>query len=873
MQLEQLEQGLTAKFKQTRVVFWYDPATSFTSRIDELRLEDVVVLNMASESTLEVKKWILRDNPQQAYLLYFPYEEPKIDDNWLLDISLYSSEFYADQSSMLLNELGIPSMALREHIKLREGFFAQNLTSKLKRRVTEDENEESLDLKMVSVLADVEPSFNNILMALFAQQSALFVDGDSEPPELISAMAKMQLLDSFWRQCEVHFAYAGEGKSLQDLLYKLFCTDFCIHLDVPNSEKSWAVGNMLGSASGRASASAFMLEWRDSKRFSSDYDVIAKSVSKDLDIESRCSNYSPVALQECYTVEAAEQAVIRGLVQNLTNDIDDRGAVILTPSVIEDIISKRLSGHWCQEKTEYAGIYQALKSAESLLSLRKRFADGFHYSSAKEMFSAYSTELFLFDHHYRLFNQNVDRVQSKSSDILRKIDDDIEALYVDWFLYEFGLAWDSLLDQDNAIKEWSMLSPRLQANFFTEQVKPPIVNKTAKRMFVIISDALRYEVAHELMQSINSEKAFKSSLKPMLGVLPSYTQLGMAALLPHQSLGYNANSPTVFVDGKSTSGNDKRNSILRSNGGVAVSSEELSSWTQKYGRELLQDESVVYVYHDTIDAIGDTRSTEHKTFEACEKAIEEVTDLVKKAFKLNASRVLVTADHGFLFQQKGLTQPEKSGLGDTPAGAFIDKKRYILGRNMPDHDLCWHGKVADTVPSASQSDVEFILPKGANRFHFKGGARFVHGGAMPQEVCVPLLEIHQLRGKKAELNEKEKVGIITEKTTIRFVNQIEKVRFIQTNAVGENFIARKVTAVIKDAQGVAVSSEETLLFDATSDSMSERTREARFKLIGSNFNRNDTYQLFVIDSMTNTVVEQFPRPVRIDLLDRDDFGF
>ncbi len=764
-------------------------------------------------------------------------------------------------------------MALREHIKQREGFFSLSRTASLKLRITENESEESLDLKMISVLAEVEPSLNNILMVLFAQQSTLLIDGGSEQPELISEMVKLDLLKSFWCLCESNFAYSVEKKNVKDLLYKLFCTDFCIHIDMPSSEKSWAVGNMLSTASGRASASAFMLEWRDSKRFSVNYDVIAKSVSKELGIENRCNGYSPAELQECYTFEVVEQAVIRGLVQNLTNDIDGRDVNVLTASVVEDIISKRLSGHWCQEKPEYAGIYQALKSADILFSLRKKYVDGFHYRSAKEMFSVYSTELFLFDHHYRLFNQNVDLVQSKSSDILRKIDDDIEALYVDWFLYEFGVVWDNLLEQDRSLDNWSNVSPILQTNFFTEQVKQPILNKSAKRMFVIISDALRYEVAHELMNNINAEKSYKSKLKPMLGVLPSYTQLGMAALLPHKVLDYDTDSAIVLADGQSTSGIDNRNNILRTNSGLAISSKELSGWTQKYGRESLKNESIVYVYHDTIDAISDTFSTEHKAFEACEKAVKEVTDLVKKAFKLNASRVLVTADHGFLFQQKGLTQPEKTGLGGIPAGAFVDKKRYILGRNMPENELCWHGNISNTVSSAIQSDVEFILPKGANRFHFKGGARFVHGGAMPQEICVPLLDVRLLKGKKADQNEKEKVGIITEKTTIRFVNQIEKVRFIQTNPVGDNFITRKVTAVIRDAQGTSVSSEEALLFDATSDSMNERTREARFKLIGSDFNRNESYQLFVIDSETNTVVEQFPRPVRIDLLDRDDFGF
>ena len=33
------------------------------------------------------------------------------------------------------------------------------------------------------------------------------------------------------------------------------------------------------------------------------------------------------------------------------------------------------------------------------------------------------------------------------------------------------------------------------------------------------------------------------------------------------------------------------------------------------------------------------------------------------------------------------------------------------------------------------------MPKGAGGFHFVGGARFVHGSAMPQEIVVPVLVI------------------------------------------------------------------------------------------------------------------------------------
>ena len=42
--------------------------------------------------------------------------------------------------------------------------------------------------------------------------------------------------------------------------------------------------------------------------------------------------------------------------------------------------------------------------------------------------------------------------------------------------------------------------------------------------------------------------------------------------------------------------------------------------------------------------------------------------------------------------------------------------------------------------------MEFLDSRGVNRFHFVGGARFVHGGAMLQEIVVPVITVKQ-KGK------------------------------------------------------------------------------------------------------------------------------
>ena len=104
---------------------------------------------------------------------------------------------------------------------------------------------------------------------------------------------------------------------------------------------------------------------------------------------------------------------------------------------------------------------------------------------------------------------------------------------------------------------------------------------------------------------------------------------------------------------------------------------------------------------------------------------------------LNGNHVVVTADHGFLFTETPPGETDKSKLDDKPAGTVLAKKRYLLGHNLPDNEAAWHGYTA--VTARAEGDMEFWIPKGANRFHFVGGARFVHGGAMLQEIVVPVV--------------------------------------------------------------------------------------------------------------------------------------
>jgi len=98
---------------------------------------------------------------------------------------------------------------------------------------------------------------------------------------------------------------------------------------------------------------------------------------------------------------------------------------------------------------------------------------------------------------------------------------------------------------------------------------------------VIISDAMRYEVAVELKENLNKNTNGTIELTSMAGCLPSYTKLGMAALLPHTILEFQKEH--ILVDGMNADGIENREKILtrtkrsrlHSGSKSSVSSEEI----------------------------------------------------------------------------------------------------------------------------------------------------------------------------------------------------------------------------------------------------------------------------------------------------------
>ena len=100
-----------------RIVFWNDPQREFEDTLAALAVPDIKVVRLDQDGALAVKIRVEREDPTGRYLIYAPTPEPDYDDDWLLDIRLYSHTFRADRASIILDELGLANQALRAHIE------------------------------------------------------------------------------------------------------------------------------------------------------------------------------------------------------------------------------------------------------------------------------------------------------------------------------------------------------------------------------------------------------------------------------------------------------------------------------------------------------------------------------------------------------------------------------------------------------------------------------------------------------------------------------------------------------------------------------------------------------------------------------------
>ena len=784
---DRIAQALTKLFDRHRIVFWYDAKQELRDDFEALQLHGVEKLELINNE-YGIKYKLLREQPEQKFLLYREGPQPADLDNWLLDVQLAHGEFRTDQVAIWLSELEL-GLEFTDVVQAHAEFFqAVKRKDALKKLLKADDTAGQIRLKMLAVCTGSELRMDAVVENLLQE----LADGRDEKIKLIGRCS----LDGFlWEQMTRCYGYKSDEPGIRDFAIELFKSCYAMGTD--------------GQVKLTGDAMVFLKRWKDSRQFEGGFETLSGECAEVLGIEQDLAKRDFRELIELDYFRLIDQKIISDLVRAVASRTASSGDVAIW-------VRQRRQGHWYRE---YRHLYEAVDYAAQFthaLGEAKLSMD-----SLAEGVQRYSRIWYQLDQLYRKFTYHV-RMSGQAS-LMGSLTDQVENLYSNNYLLKLGDRFQTFVD---AASKWEAFPVRKQKEFFEHWVRPFL--RKDNKVCVIISDAMRYEIGDELLSLIRQEDRYSAELEPALSMLPSYTQLGMAALLPNKALAIADNETgTVLVDGQSSQGTANRIKILGqaiSQRATACKADELMAMKGDDCRALVRDHDVIYVYHNRIDATGDKRESEERVFEAVEETLQELIRLIKKLTGANANNLLVTSDHGFIYQNRAIDESDFSGVDAEGDQILFRDRRFVLGKGLVAASSL-HKFTPEQLGLAGEVEVQ--IPKSINRLRLKGsGSRFVHGGASLQEVVIPVLKINKKRQSDVTAVE---VDILRGASSVITSGQLA-VTMYQAGPVTDKIQLRVLRAGIYTEAGDLISDSHDLTFDLSSDNPRERELQVRFVL-------------------------------------------
>jgi len=842
------------EFHKRRIVFWRDEDGEFAEELNELDLPGVCIVKLNGSNNFAVKKLLAADDLTGNYLVYDPlsYEKDGRDD-WLLDIKLYSEEFRADIVSLQMEELLVePSPAMRKTMKLYAKFLSnKERKAKLRKIGRTYQTRLQLHTDIMAVLCGLPGgSAQDVIIAVLSAG----LEKESNDP-LIN-IEKFGNIEAFWSLVQKFTGYVNaEDRPLSDLAAHILIT--ALSQTMPAS----VLRGLERFVSDSCKAYCYQLvdEWQRGDG-NGDLVEICHHVERELRLADRFDKAEMDVLLKSHTFPAIDESIVKRYFAEIGEQ------VIKVDAILEAVENRRTSGWYFLTENYFECLYYIAKIQDFYLA----HIEGFHVVEPVKVWKLYTTDAYQMDSHYRHFHYEFGNTLKMPNalleDALKKCSDVVEGLYREWFLRGLTSNWTKAIADD--LNTLGYVSGINEQRYFYNRYVSSNVNK-GTRVFVVISDALRYEVAAELSEYLSHNTRGQAMLEAVQAVFPSITKFGMAALLPGKEISAN-DKLEVLVDGNATASTAQRGMILKTahSESVAVTYIDLLQMRKQERRDLVAGKEIIYIYHNTIDALGDKPATETKVFEACVAAIDELTAIVKIIVNdLSGINIFITADHGFLYTYKPLEESQKISRQTFSGEVFELGRRYALVSPETAADYLLPVKTERTLGGIPMKG---FVPQDTVRLKVQGGGdNYVHGGISLQEMVVPVIVYKGMRTGYKNYIEVQNPGLTLISESRKVSNLMFSLDFLQKQAVGEKVQPCNYTLHFTDDEGKPVSDFQTVIADKTSGNASERVFRVRFTLKQMAYNRSKIYRLVIANETDVPEEVEF----RIDIAFADDFGF
>ena len=837
-----------------RILFWQDPDGEFSDQVDELCLDGIKILKLTGKNNFAAKQILSETDTDSNYLVYNPLSYSDVRDNWLLDIELYSEEFRADLLSIRMQSLGMSDTPqMRKAMKSYSKFFENK--ERVAKLTAFKSNYMNVGQLHIDILAVLSGTSSNTATGVI--RAILMAGLDIESNEAITNIKKFGNESVLWEMIDRYTGYVHDPDqgSLIALASHILITTLSMTM------KSSCLNGLekLISEPHQQRCYDLINEWMHSEDDDELYEI-ARDVEEHHHLVKRFDDLDVQDLLNSECFPCINECILRRYMTEISENIikaDDMVAAV----------EKRRTLKWYKRVRYY---YDGLLQVAQMQQFYQANIGGFHIAEYTKLWKEYTANYCKMDHFYRQFHAAFGKSLKESStvleDLYKNVADYVEKLYKNWYLATLGNQWTTLV-QDELTQSSRLPGITNQEDFYRSYVKPIV--SAGSRAFVIISDALRYEVAVELTSKLLRETKGAAKISSMQSVFPSATKFGMAALLPHRELQL-TDDIKVLCDGESAEGTPARQKILASmhDGNVALSYKTLLGMKQAERREAVSNAQVVYIYHNAIDAVGDKATTEDQVFEACDQAVTELKNLVRLITNdMNGTNILITADHGFLYSYKPLDESDKAEKSFVSGHILELDRRYVIadGDCTADHML--------KIPMTHfGSELVGFTPLDNIRMKKQGGGmNYVHGGISLQESVVPVIEYKNMRTSSKKFVDVKKAELQLISQSRKVSNSIFSLDFYQKEAVSGKVTAATYEIYMADASGKAVSDKKTVIADKTSTNGSDRVFRTRFTLKSLDFKKTDTYYLTVVEKGTTNATDRIE--FTIDIAFVNDFDF